>query len=97
MKTTIEVPRAQPAIENMARLQFDNIERLGVYTRLYFEGQNYTNLDELRQAGSLARVLRDHHVSAGDRVVVMMPNSPQLSAAFQAIWMIGATVSIPTE
>jgi long-chain acyl-CoA synthetase len=31
-------------------------------------------------------------VKADDRVVVMMPNSPDLSAIFPAIWTIGATI-----
>ena len=35
-----------------------------------------------------------HGVTAGDRVVVMRLNSPDVTAAFTAIWKIG-TVSIP--
>jgi long-chain acyl-CoA synthetase len=77
---------------NLAHLDFDNLERFGVYTRLHFEGRSYTNLEELRLAGSLARVLRDFGVTPGDRVLVMMPNSPELTAAFTAIWTIGAAI-----
>ena len=77
---------------NLARLELNNIDRFGVYTRLHFEGRSYTNLEELNYAGSLARLLQDYGVAAGDRVVVMMPNSPELTAAFPAIWTIGATI-----
>jgi long-chain acyl-CoA synthetase len=77
---------------NLAGLELDNLERFGVYTRLHFEGRSYTNLEELRLAGSLARVLRDFGVGRDDRVLVMMPNSPELTAAFPGIWMIGATI-----
>jgi long-chain acyl-CoA synthetase len=77
---------------NLAHLDFDNLERFGVYTRLHFEGRSYTNLEELRLAGSLARVLVNYGVSPGDRVLVMMPNSPELTAAFTAIWTIGAVI-----
>jgi len=77
---------------NAARLAFDNVERYGEYTKLYFEGKSYTNVDRLRYAGSLASVLREYGVEAGDRVAVMMPNSPEVEAAFQAIWMLGAAI-----
>jgi long-chain acyl-CoA synthetase len=80
------------SVSNLAHLDFDNLERFGVYTRLHFEDRSYTNLEELRQAGSLARVLREYGVTPGDRVLVMMPNSPELTAAFTAIWTIGATI-----
>lgn len=77
---------------NLANLEFDNLERFGVYTRLHFEGRSYTNLEELRLAGSVASVLREYGVLPDDRVLVMMPNSPELTAAFTAIWTIGAAI-----
>ncbi len=77
---------------NLARLELDNIDRFGVYTRLDFEDRSYTNLQELNYAGSLARLLREYISDPGDRVLVMMPNSPELTAAFPATWMIGATI-----
>lgn len=77
---------------NLARLDLENIERFGEYTRLYFEDRSFTNAEELRYAGRLARILDSYGVSRGDRVVVMLPNSPELSAAFQATWMIGAVI-----
>ncbi len=77
---------------NLARLELENIERYGVYTRLYFDDQSLSNAQELYYAGALARVLEGYGVRRGDRVLVMMPNSPYLTAAFQAIWTIGATI-----
>ena len=77
---------------NLARLELDNLDRFGVYTRLHFEGRSYTNLQEFHLAGSLARLLKDHGVTPGDRILVMMPNSPELNAAFPAIWTLGATI-----
>jgi long-chain acyl-CoA synthetase len=77
---------------NAARLSFDSAERYGEYRKLYFEGNSYTNTDRLRYAGSLASVLREYGVETGDRVAVMMPNSPEVEAAFQAIWMLGAMI-----
>jgi long-chain acyl-CoA synthetase len=77
---------------NLARLELDNLDRFGVYPRLHFEDHGYTNLEEFRLAGTLARLLQEHNVVPGDRVLVMMPNSPELTAAFPAIWMLGAAI-----
>src|SRR5580704_10502765 len=79
-------------LRNIARLEQDNMERFGVYKRLHFQDRTYTNLEEFRSAGSLARVLGDFGVVPGDRVLVMVPNSPELFAAFQAIWTVGALI-----
>src|SRR5262249_47194318 len=39
-----------------------------------------------------ATVLRDAGVERGDRVAVIMPNCPEVLAAFQAIWKLGAAI-----
>src|SRR4030081_3919416 len=67
---------------NLALLELDHLDRFGTYTRLHFEERSYTNLEELRFAGALAGLLRNFGVEQGDRVLVMMPNSPELMAAF---------------
>ena len=85
------VPQRE-TVSNLAHLDLENLDRFGIYTRLHFEKQSFTNLEEFRRAGSLARLLGDYGVKYGDRVLVMMPNSPELSAAFPAIWTIGATI-----
>ena len=46
----------------------------------------------MERACRLARVLRDAGVRAGDRVVLMMENCPDVHAAFQAVWRLGATI-----
>jgi long-chain acyl-CoA synthetase len=92
MEQAIEIQETHSATGNLARLELENIERFGVYDRLYFEDRIYTNAEELRYAGSLARVLEGYGVRRGDRVLVMMPSAPELTAAFQAIWTIGAAI-----
>jgi len=86
------VPQTITEAGNFARVELENIERFGEYTRLYYEDRSFTNVDELRYAGWLARVLEGYGVRPGDRVVTMLPNSPELTAAFQAVWMIGAAI-----
>src|SRR5579859_3977224 len=77
---------------NLARLEMENLERFGTYTRLYYEDRSYTNAEELRYAGILARILNQHGVRRNDRVLVLLPNSPELTAAFEAIWTLGAAI-----
>jgi long-chain acyl-CoA synthetase len=91
MPIAVEVEKLYTA-GNLARLELENIERFGVYERLYYEDRSFTNLEELRYAGALARVLDGYGVRRGDRVFVMMPNSPEMTAAFQAIWTIGGAI-----
>jgi len=49
-------------------------------------------VEELRYTGRLARVLKSYGLRRGDSVAAMLPNSPQLTAAFQACWTIGAVI-----
>src|SRR6478609_6857966 len=77
---------------NVAKLALDCAERLGEYTAVYYEGQSFTNVERLRWAERLAAVLTDHGVRPGDRVLVMMPNSPDVTSAFHAVWRIGAVI-----
>jgi long-chain acyl-CoA synthetase len=77
---------------NIACREIENLERFGTYRRLIFEDRAYTNLEELEQAGKLARVLHYYGVRRGDRVAVMLPNSPEMAAAFQAVWTLGASI-----
>ncbi|HLJ48879.1 MAG TPA: class I adenylate-forming enzyme family protein [Bryobacteraceae bacterium] len=91
-EAALGTPAVARASANVAQLEFDYLDRFGVYPRLHFEDRSFTNLQELNYASSLARVLKDHGVVAGDRVVIVMPNLPELTAAFQAVWTIGAVV-----
>jgi long-chain acyl-CoA synthetase len=77
---------------NVARLVLDCVERCGEYTAVYYEGQSFTNVERLRRAERLAAVLQQHGVRPRDRVVVMMPNSPDVTSAFHAVWRIGAVI-----
>ena len=86
-------PSTFPATSaNVALMEHKNLEKFGKYTRLYFEDRSYTNVEELQSAGALARILQEHRVMPGDRVVLVMPNTPELTACFQAIWTMGGVV-----
>ncbi len=79
---------------NVAQLTLDNLDKFGEYTSTWFEDKRYTNVECYARACRLAEVLRVQGVQAGDHVVVMMLNSPDVTAAFTAIWKLGA-VMIP--
>ena len=70
----------------------DNVKRFGEYDVLYFEGKWYTNAQINRNANLLGNALKALGIRKGDRVVVQMPNSPEVLSAFPAIYKIGATV-----
>jgi long-chain acyl-CoA synthetase len=79
---------------NVAFLEHDNLDRYGTYTRLYYEDRSFSNLEELQYAGRIARALKDRGVRPGDRILAAMPNSPEMTAFFQAVWTLGA-VAVP--
>ncbi len=77
---------------NVAGLALDNIDKYGEYVSTYFEGDSFTNVERYRHACRLSAVLIEHGVKPGDRIVVMMLNSPDVTAAFTAIWKVGAVI-----
>jgi len=78
---------------NAVELSLENIEKYGEYTATHFEGRSFTNVELADRAKRLATVLTDHGVEEGDRVMVMMPNSPDVAASFRAIWTLGAVIT----
>src|ERR1035437_4300096 len=76
---------------NIARLEHDYLDRFGVYTRLHYFDRSYTNLEELNYVAAVAGVLKAHGVAPGDRVLAMLPNTPEMAVLLQATWTIGAT------
>jgi long-chain acyl-CoA synthetase len=73
---------------NLARLAEATYERRGDYDALWFEGRWHTS-DELFERGSRL----DLGVGPGDRVVVMMENSPDVGAVYHAVARAGAVVT----
>jgi long-chain acyl-CoA synthetase len=77
---------------NVAFLELENLERFGSYPRLHYEGRSFSNTDEMHHAGRIANTLIERGVRPGDRVLAVMPNTPDLTALFQAVWAIGAVM-----
>lgn len=77
---------------NIAQLSLDNIKEFGEYTATWFNESEITNVEQYESACRMASVLLSHGVSKGDRIVVMMLNSPVVMSAFTATWKIGAAI-----
>jgi long-chain acyl-CoA synthetase len=77
---------------NLARLGEENLERYGEYASLVFEGKEYTNAQQHRASDRLAHALRGLGVGVGDRVVVMLPNCPEVAQSYAAILKIGGVI-----
>jgi long-chain acyl-CoA synthetase len=73
-----------------------NCKHFGTYTALIYEDQqqtrSYTNVEVAREATQLAAGLKALGIEKGDRVIVMLPNSPEVIIAYQAIARAGAII-----
>jgi long-chain acyl-CoA synthetase len=81
---------------NVAYLEHENFERYGNYTRLHYEGRSFSSFDELSYAGRIAGTLTDRRAGPDDRVLAVLPNGPELTAAMQAVWSIGG-IAVPVN
>src|SRR5262245_60563419 len=77
---------------SLTRLVEESLDKYGEYVALAFEGRRYTNLDQHRAAGRLAHALRRLGVQPGDRVVVMLPNCPEVLQSYGGILRAGGVI-----
>ena len=77
---------------NLATLAEDNVRTFGEYVALHFEGREYTNVEQRRASARAANALRRLGVGVGDRVVVLLPNCPEVMQAYAAILRLGAVI-----
>src|SRR5262245_47690775 len=77
---------------NLARLGEESVQRFGEYAALHFEGRELTNVDQQRAGACVANALVRMGVQPGDRVVVLMPNCPEVLAAYTGILKTGAVI-----
>ena len=77
---------------NLATLGEDNVRTYGEYAALLFDGREITNVDQQRAANRLANALRQRGLGPDDRVVVMLPNGPEVLVSYAAILKLGAVI-----
>jgi long-chain acyl-CoA synthetase len=78
---------------NLARLAEEALQRLGDYPTLYFEGTWHSSGELHTRATRVARGLQELGVGAGDRVVVIMANCPEVGIVYSAIWRAGGVAT----
>ena len=77
---------------SLTRLADESLDKYGEYVALAFEGRRYTNLEQARAAARLAHALRRLGIGPGDRVLVMLPNCPEVIQSYGAILRCGAVI-----
>lgn len=78
---------------NLARLAESAFERLGDYEGLFFEGR-WIRTGELFDRGlRLAGGLIQLGLQPNDRVVVMLPNGPEVPVTYGGIWRAGGVIT----
>jgi long-chain acyl-CoA synthetase len=76
----------------LTRLMEESLQQYGEYVSLAFEGRRYTSLELHRAAARVAHVLRRLGVGPGDRVLVMLPNCPEVLQSYGGILRAGAVI-----
>jgi long-chain acyl-CoA synthetase len=74
---------------NLASLTDLNLATYGEYEATIYEGRRFTNRELFEAGARLGGALRDLGVAPGDRVCVMLPNSPEVGQCYGGILRIG--------
>ncbi|WP_075981203.1 long-chain-fatty-acid--CoA ligase [Bacillus massilinigeriensis] len=77
---------------NLKGLLETNIEQFGEYPFLYFHDKQYTNVETKMYSDSIANGLKELGIDKGDRVMICMPNCPEVLFAYQGIIRAGAII-----
>ena len=79
---------------NLAELPQREIERFGEHVSVIFNDREFTNVQMRQMARKLANALKKLGIGKGDRVIIQMPNCPEVYLSFQAVYTLGA-VTVP--
>jgi len=77
---------------NLAQMREKKVRAEGERISLYFKGKAMTNFEMQRNSQQLTSALKSLGVKRGDRVIVQMPNCPEVLESFSAAWRMGAVI-----
>ncbi|MEW5944976.1 MAG: long-chain fatty acid--CoA ligase [bacterium] len=77
---------------NLIEVARENLEKFGEYASLVFEDREYSNVDIQEKGNRLAGGLRKLGLERGDKVVVSVPNCPEVLVSYSAVLKIGGVV-----
>jgi acyl-coenzyme A synthetase/AMP-(fatty) acid ligase len=85
----------EPTTRHVLALIHENERRFGEYVALVYEGRRFTNLELFGESRRFAAALAGLGVASGDRIVVHVPNCPEVWVTYLACCRLGAVV-VPT-
>src|SRR5436309_15022291 len=65
----------------------------GEYDRLHFEGRTYTSTELSDTAKRCATGLLELGLQPGERVLIVLPNGPEVGTIYGATWRAGGVVT----
>ena len=77
---------------NFVTLADENLKSFGEYPFLIFEDVIFTNRQMINDTNGIANGLKKLGVNKGDKVVVMLPNCPEVLISYQGILRCGAVI-----
>jgi long-chain acyl-CoA synthetase len=77
---------------NLASLADYNLATYGEYEATIYDDRRYTNREQFDASKRFANALAALGVTPGDRVVVMLPNCPEVGQCYSAILRVGGVV-----
>ena len=78
---------------NLAVLAEQSLERHGDYESIFFKDRWHSEAELHERARRVGTGLIELGIEPGDRVMVMMANSPDVRIAYEGLWRAGATVT----
>jgi long-chain acyl-CoA synthetase len=88
-----EIDRSLPFPRSLVHALWDAVEAHPGVVAVIYEERRLTYREFGRSVNGLARHLRSAGIRAGDRVVVMMPNTIEMDIALMAVMSVGAQVA----
>ena len=76
----------------LTELLNDNIEKFGEYNLLYYGDKAYTNIETKIISKKVSSLIRSIGVEKGDRVLICMPNCPEVIFSYQGVLGAGAII-----
>jgi len=77
---------------NIAKLNEERALLKPDWIKIVYENREISNREMVRRSRKLCGALNDLGVRRGDRVIVQMPNCPEVLFAFSAAWRLGAVI-----
>jgi long-chain acyl-CoA synthetase len=77
---------------NIAKINEIRALERSEWVKILYEDRGITNEEIVRESRKLTTALRKLGVKRGDRVILQMPNCPEVIYGFSAVWRLGAVI-----